>query len=109
MIKKRKTTGIPSLQSVKRLILPILEQYPIRRAAVFGSVAMGTARSSSDVDVLLEFDRRSTIGLFAFVRLKGQLEKKVGRKIDLVTYDALHPLLRKDILNQQKIIYEKGR
>ena len=47
------------------------------------------------------------MGLFAFVGMKLDLEKNIGKKVDLVTYKALHPLLKEQILEEQRIIYEK--
>jgi predicted nucleotidyltransferase len=47
--------------------------------------------------------------LLDIVHLKLELEKKLGKKVDLVEYAALKPLLREIILKQQKIIYEQER
>ena len=41
------------------------------------------------------------MGLFAFVGMKLDLEKNIGKKVDLVTYKALHPLLKEQILEEQ--------
>ncbi len=75
-----------------------LIQFGVKDLAIFGSVARETATESSDVDILVEFDR--PIGLFEFVRLKLTLEKWIGQPIDLVTPDALHPALRDRILKE---------
>jgi predicted nucleotidyltransferase len=40
------------------------------------------------------------IGLLAFVRLKNRLSKLLGRPVDLVTPDALKPMLREGILSE---------
>jgi len=45
------------------------------------------------------------MGMFEFVRLERELKNAVGRKIDMVSYDALHPLLKDIILKEQKLIY----
>ncbi len=68
----------------------------VKNLAVFGSVARGDSNKTSDVDILVEFDR--AVGLFEFVRLKLLLEEWIGRRVDLVTPDALHPALRERIL-----------
>jgi len=75
-----------------------LFQHGVKDIAVFGSVARGTSSLNSDVDVLVEFSR--PVGLFEFIRLKMTLEKWLGRKVDLVTPDALHPALRDRILSE---------
>ncbi len=63
-------------------------------------------KKNSDIDLLVEFNGEKT--LFDLVRLKDSLKKKLGRKIDVLTYDSIHPSLRKSILSEQKIIYKKA-
>ena len=75
-----------------------LQQRGVRSLAVFGSLARGSATPTSDMDVLVEFDR--PVGLFEFIRLKFYLEELTGFPVDLVTPDALHPALREGILNE---------
>ena len=55
--------------------------------------------------MLVRFKKTGT--LFEFIHLKHDLEDKLGKKVDLVTYDAIHPRMRKQILQEQKIIYER--
>ena len=70
----------------------------VQSLAVFGSVARGDFISGSDLGVLVEFNQ--PIGLFDFIRLKLFLEKITGCQVDLVTQDALHPVLRDQILGE---------
>ena len=65
-------------------------RYPIRRLALFESWARGEARADSDVDVLVEVD--SSIGL-RFVDLAADLERAMGRRVDLVSRRAIKPSL----------------
>jgi predicted nucleotidyltransferase len=64
--------------------------YPIHRLALFGSWARGDAREDSDVDVMVEVD--PSIGL-RFVDLGDDLEKALGRRVDLVSRRAIQPSL----------------
>jgi predicted nucleotidyltransferase len=75
-----------------------LHQRGVRSLAVFGSLARGNPTPTSDMDVLVEFDR--PVGLFEFIRLKFYLEELTGFPVDLVTPDAIHPALREVILNE---------
>jgi predicted nucleotidyltransferase len=50
-----------------------LRQRGVKSLAAFGSLARGEATSSSDIDLLVEFDR--PVGLFEFIRLKLYLEE----------------------------------
>lgn len=53
----------------------------------------------------MEFPRGKT--LFDLVELKLDLEEAFKKKVDVVAYNALHPLLKDYILRDQKLIYEK--
>ena len=75
------------------------------KAALFGSVVRGEAGKKSDVDVLVQLEDGKT--LLDLVGLKLDLEDRLGRKVDLLTYGCIHPLLKDIILKEQKIIYEK--
>ena len=70
----------------------------IKSLALFGSFARNEAGPDSDVDLLVEFDR--PVGLFHFVRVHRYLETLLGRKVDLVTPDALKERLRDRILRE---------
>lgn len=61
-------------------------RYPIQRMALFGSWARGDAHQNSDVDVLVDVD--PSIGL-RFVELGDELERALGRRVDLVSRRAL--------------------
>jgi uncharacterized protein len=75
-----------------------LHQRGVKSLAVFGSLARDEATPASDIDVLVEFDR--PVGLFDFIRLKLYLEELTGRRVDLVTPDALRPAMRAEILSE---------
>ncbi len=75
-----------------------LHQRGVKSLAVFGSLARGEATPASDIDVLVEFDHPA--GLFEFIRLKLYLEELTGRRVDLVTSDALRPSMRAEILSE---------
>jgi len=72
---------------------PVLaERFGVQRLALFGSFARGTAQEDSDVDVLVCFDGPATAKRFFGAQF--YLEDLLGRKVDLVTEDALRPRLR---------------
>ena len=83
-------------------IKPILEKkYKVKSIGVFGSFARNEANENSDIDILVEF--YDDIG-WEFIDLKRFLEKKLDRKVDLVTKGALKPKLEEDILKE--VIYQ---
>ncbi len=73
-------------------------EYFIRRLGIFGSTVRGDATPQSDVDVLVEFEK--PIGLFDFVRLEEDLSTLLGKKVDLVTKNALKPMIKGEILRE---------
>lgn len=75
-----------------------LQTHAVKELWLFGSVARGEAGSASDVDILVDFS--APVSLFEFLRLQRRLESVLGRKVDLVTRDALKPQLRDRILGE---------
>ena len=74
------------------------DRYQVANLGIFGSFARGEATELSDVDILVEFSE--TVDLFHFIRLQYYLAEILGRKVDLVTPDALKPLLKDRILRE---------
>lgn len=89
----------PSIEKLKQKIIPVLKLHHVSRAAIFGSMATGHAGESSDIDILVEF--RGNKSLLDLVALKLALEDKTNRKVDLLTYRSLHPLIRRRVLRQK--------
>lgn len=87
---------------IKKKAGKIFAKYGVTKAAVFGSYARGEEKKNSDIDLLVELGESSTF--FDFIGLELELEDALGKKVDLVTYDSLHHLLRDIILNEQKPI-----
>lgn len=85
-----------------RELKPILKKdYSVKEIGLFGSFAVGNAKDESDIDLLVELEK--PIG-WKFFSLEIYLEKVFGRKIDLVTKNALRQRLKENILNQVKYI-----
>jgi hypothetical protein len=75
-----------------------LSRLGVKSLALFGSAARGEARADSDIDLLVDFAH--PVGLFAFLELKGYLERLLARPVDLVTANALRPDFREAILRE---------
>jgi len=93
------------MKQIKDQIIPILLKYGVSRASLFGSFARGEETDKSDIDILINLPKG--MSLFGFADLKMELESKLERDVDLVTYRSIHPLLKNSILKEQEIIYEK--
>jgi len=97
--------SIMTIKDISTKIIPILKRQGVSKAALFGSVVRGGAKKKSDVDILIDFSEKKS--LLDLVRLQFVLEDKLGRKVDLLTYGSVHPLLKDIILKEEKVIYEK--
>ena len=78
----------------------LLQRFGVRELRLFGSAARGEAAEASDLDLLVEYDYTVPVGLFEFVRLQRVLSELLGRPVDLATPEALHPILREQILRE---------
>lgn len=88
-----------NLENIKQKAAPILRKAGVLRSSIFGSYVHGEQKKDSDIDVLVDVPRGT--GLFAFIRLRHELEDALGKKVDLVTYKSIHPRLRDRILKEQ--------
>ena len=90
---------VKNLEKIKIAVLPILKKNNVKKAAIFGSVATGKEKKHSDVDILIEFRGRRTI--YDLSALYSDLEAKLKRKVDLVTYNSIDSRFRKSILSNK--------
>ncbi|MFZ1659127.1 MAG: nucleotidyltransferase family protein [Flavobacteriales bacterium] len=78
----------------------LMDRYPIRSLALFGSVSRNEDRPGSDVDVLVEFSE--PVGM-QFIRLAEELQMLLGRKVDLVSRGGIKPgyydAIREDLID----------
>ncbi|MBU0978301.1 MAG: nucleotidyltransferase domain-containing protein [Patescibacteria group bacterium] len=95
-----------TIQNINAKVIPVLKSHGVLKASLFGSVARGEANKKSDVDFLVDLDDDKS--LLDLVDLKLDLEEKLGRKVDIVEYAAIKPMLRNTIISEQKVIYEKS-
>lgn len=94
-------------ENLKKKIVPILRRQGVLKAAIFGSAARNEMNKNSDVDILVKLAKSKN--LLDLVELKLALEDKLGRSVDVLSYDGIHPRLRDTIIKEQKIIYERKR
>jgi hypothetical protein len=76
----------------RREIARIAERHGARDVRIFGSVARGTERPDSDIDLLVELPTGT--GLFALGGLRRELEDLLQARVDVVPADGLKPEVR---------------
>ena len=91
-------------------VLPLLEPFGLKRLAVFGSYARGDEEPGSDIDLLVEFEDppRQRLGLFQWVRLEREMGERLGRKVDMGSFDTLKPRVRPYVEKDLKVLHEEG-
>jgi hypothetical protein len=88
------------------LLAALCRRHGIRKLSLFGSVLKGTARSDSDIDLLVEFEPGRTPGLIGISAIEIELGRAPSRKVDLRTAQDLSPRFRDDVLRQAEVAYE---
>jgi predicted nucleotidyltransferase len=83
------------LANNKQQLSTILHDYGVVDALVFGSFARGDAGPKSDLDLLVTYKPGTT--LFDMMSLQDELERVLGRKVDLVSQKYLSKRLAKRI------------
>lgn len=99
--KERMTTAQMTQQ-----IATYFKTQPVLKAWLFGSFARGEETSNSDVDILVVLDHSQPVGL-KFFGMWGDLERLLGRSVDLVVDRSLAPFARESADRDKKLIYER--
>ncbi|EFK06169.1 putative toxin-antitoxin system, toxin component [delta proteobacterium NaphS2] len=78
------------------------ERFGVTRLGIFGSFAEEGQTISSDIDMVVEFEKGRK-NIHTFLQLKRFLEKELFRKVDLGFEHSLKPIVRENVRN--RIIY----
>lgn len=99
-MKEKSGLGIDELLSSQRkVILKIAAKHGAYNLRVFGSVARGEADEQSDIDFLVDYSIERITPWFP-AGLVLDLEKLLGRKIDVATEAALKDRIRERVLKE---------
>lgn len=87
------------LADQREAILRLADKHGAENVRVFGSVARGEAGPDSDIDFLVDWnlDRISSWGGTGFIL---ELEQLLGRKVDVVSVEELHRVIRRRVLRE---------
>lgn len=90
-----------NLASLRR----VCEDTGVAELAVFGSATRPDFGEASDVDLLVQFPPGRGPSLLALAGLQIRLTALLGRPVDLVTPNELHPRMRACVLGERTVIY----
>ena len=85
-------------------LIDVCRKHAVTSIGVFGSMARGESTPKSDIDLLVEFGERKS--LLDHIQLERELFAAMGRKVDVLTKNAISPYLRERILSEVQTIYE---
>lgn len=86
----------------KHIILATLSPFHPIFVGIFGSYARDEDSSTSDLDILVDFEK--TVNLLDLIGLELDLSEKLGIKVDLITRRAVPPELETRIENDMQLI-----
>jgi len=92
----------------RQKIAAFCRKHHIRKLALFGSVLREDFGADSDVDVLVEFEPGTRIGLIRFAGLEIELSKLLGRKVDLNTAGCLSRHFRDRAIREAETQYAEA-
>ena len=97
-----------STQLMQQTIADYFKTQPVLKAWLFGSYSRNEQRVWSDIDILVEYDRRQPIGLMKIAGMKTDLEDLLHCEVDLVEDGTLRPWAVDSVTKDRKLIYERA-
>ena len=91
----------------KRKISFFCKKHHVAFLALFGSILTSHFSSSSDVDILVKFERNHIPNLFDLVDMESELSSILGRQVDLKTPNELSPYFREEVISKALTIYDR--
>ena len=98
--------GETKISLPKSRIAEFCKRNRIRRLSLFGSVLRKDFGPDSDVDILVEFEPGTRVGLIRLSGLEIELGNIVGRKVDLNTSGFLSKYYRNQVLAEADVLYD---
>ena len=100
-----------SKQEIKQKIKETIERDhlkdEVKKILLFGSYLHGNFREDSDIDILVEFLPTAHVGFFRLVEIQNELSRSTGKKVNLLTPEALSKYFKNEVLAEAEIIYER--
>ena len=98
----------PAIDQHRNEISSLCKRYRVSKLDVFGSAArkVDFKINSSDADFLIEFEPDVQVGLEQLMGINTELEKLLGRNVDLIELEAVqNPFVKASIQRHQESVY----
>ena len=113
ILAEQKIEYLNKIRMNRSTILKVIKEYleknkNILRAWLFGSFAREVNDTDSDLDIMIEVNRKERFSLFDLSKIKYELEKMIPYDVDVVMKDALKPQVMENIKADLTLIYERS-
>ena len=95
-------------QEIIQVMTEYFKTQPVLKAWLFGSYSRGEQHEGSDVDILISFDKNARVSLMKHAGMIVDLERKLRRPVDLVSYGTLLPFAAESANRDKILIYERA-
>ena len=92
------------VEKLKSLEQPLRKQ-GITSLSLFGSIARGHGQVESDIDLLIDIDRKSKFDIVDLVGVENFLSEHLYRKVDVVVKDSVKPRLKDSIFRDAEKVF----
>lgn len=94
------------IEKIRKKVTPVLKKHGIPKAVLFGSYVSGDNTQDSDVDIYVDLPKDRQMG-FEFFSIAREMEKKLGKEVDLIECTGYDTPIKKNILKDGVVLYEK--
>jgi hypothetical protein len=81
-------------------------KHHIRMLSLFGSILRVDFTPESDIDILVEFEPGTRVGMIRLAGMEIELSKILGRKVDINTTNFISPYYRDKVLSEAEVQYD---
>lgn len=92
-------------EKILQLIVKKLRKHNATKIMLFGSYARREEKKNSDIDLIVDLPKK--LSLLDIVRIEREISEACEKKIDLLTPNAIHPLLKERIKKESILLYKK--
>jgi len=93
-----------SIEEIKEIVVPICKKFFIKQLFLFGSYAKKSADSDSDIDLLLDTEKR--LDLETYGELEDELSNTLNKDVDIVFIKYINPYMYESIISEAVSLYE---
>ena len=95
-------------KAVYEMIQVCKKEPNVRKIIIFGSSVTSACNPWSDIDILVDIDSSAHMGLIQYAGMVNDLERILGRKVDMVAEGTVKPFAQESINHDKVLVYERS-